>query len=380
MATANEYAPGELDAIRLARTASRGRAAVARDRQLAQDDAVFNGLKKAGAELVTAIDGVRAEAGLWERLEQAARGSTPLPLAEREALEALLEGQLPALVDALEYTPPPEIVEFLDELLNAVAGALDSDLSPEARAEQIAELRFQLGTFTFRLRALLDDEHTQPPRARRRRLRQMVIQGSDATAALAVAAASIGAEAGFTALGVPGFGSKLGGKAAELLAAAVTKKLHDALAEPDAETLEAFRRIDPDARVKAFARLLEGRLAQAISFDYGIEELLERTEGDFARLERAIERADRAAALEGPMSSARRHLQAARKTRDRDALLRALRSVQALRKDEADVTGLTATELTATEMKADDPVTADREKLRSAVARRPKPKPAADAI
>jgi hypothetical protein len=97
------------DPIRVLEVAKRGRRAVARDRQLAEDDEAFHALAEAGRDLYEALSNVLRDDEFWSQLRKATAGSTLVPPEQRDALEALVERELPAVLEALRYKPPPPV-------------------------------------------------------------------------------------------------------------------------------------------------------------------------------------------------------------------------------------------------------------------------------
>jgi hypothetical protein len=282
----------QADAIRLLEVARRGRLAVERDRQLAEDDRAFRALVDAGADLLEALTAVVADEGFWGHLRGAAEGNALLPPNERDALTLLLESELPAVFEALKYEPPPNVEELLAETMLSVAQVLENQLPLAVRVERIEGLKFGLATFNIRLRQLVEAEMPAAPRLARARLRQAVYQGTGPAVTLGIAAAGIGAELGLGTAGAGAFAARLGGKAGEVvtqaMAALARKRL--GIDREDAEVAAEGFEIDPRARIKAFSRLLESRLSRLATFDRVDEEALALAEADVARLARAVQR------------------------------------------------------------------------------------------
>jgi hypothetical protein len=281
------------DALRLAELAHRGRLAVARDRELAADDEAFRALVDDGADLLAALSDVVQDEEFWDRLRTAAAGNALLPPDERDALETLLDTELAAVLEALQYSPPPELEALLEETLSAVVNVLESQLSAQARTARIRDLEFELSVFTWHLERLVARTSEVAPAHARRRLRNAVYTGSGTAIALAITAAGIGAEAGFGALGAGAAAARIGGRAGELLAEAMAERARAHLTEParsDAEFNAGVDAIEPTVRVKVFARLVESRLARAASDLAPLRETLEAALMDACRLARADER------------------------------------------------------------------------------------------
>jgi len=282
----------ELDAVRLLRAAAAGHEAVAQDRQLAEDDEAFQAMAAAGAELLRALEAVDGDKDFWKRLRIAAAGSVLLPAVERDALETLLDAELAAVLEALRYAPPPPVYAFIEDTLDAVARACSSQLSSEERVERIDELKYQLAKFSFRLRGLIGDTYTRAP-VRRRRLRRAVYKGSGTAAALAIAGVGLGLEAGVGAIGAGAAAAKLGGKLGEMVAQALSERARAELAEglaPEGEALDRLAEIDPVARQKAFARVLESRIARGVMGYTSLEETADSAFADVDRIERCAHR------------------------------------------------------------------------------------------
>jgi hypothetical protein len=186
-------------------------------------------------------------------------------------------------------------------MLGAITRTLDRRLSPIERVDQIEDLSWELDRFIQRLRRLV--ESTQPPRpALRRRLATAIFDGSDATTSLAVAAAGVATEAGFTALGLPGgFG--------EIVGVAAAKEAQRRLAQTPDDVVIVM--LDPIARTKTSAWCLEARLAEArLALD---EHILDLAQADLDRLGRSIDRLpDRPDELVAALAAVAEHLDAAR--------------------------------------------------------------------
>ena len=269
------------EAVRLQEAAHRTRVVIGREEEFAADDAALVRLRRVGQDLLNALSHVQKDETFWDGLRIAARRSALVPEKQRAGLAALAESQLAPMLGALNYEPPPEMVEFIGRTLGAVRETLDSTQSPLAREEQVEILAWELAAFTQRLRRLLKSARLPKP-SLQRRLRSTLSKGSDTATSLAVAAAGVGAEAGFTALGIPGIGGPLG----QVIATAVMKDATRRLAEiPEAEEITA---LDPVTRTNTSARILEARLAEAR--DDSDEYMLHLASNDLERLRRSVRR------------------------------------------------------------------------------------------
>jgi hypothetical protein len=263
------------------------------------------------------LEDVVADPDFWGGLRAAAVGSALLTENQRATLERLSGSDLTAMLEALQYTPPPPVEAFVEDTMDAIGGVLETDLSAEVRAARVRELEFELISFVMRLRRLLGGRRVTSVPARRR-LPNILRRGSKIALSLGVAAAGIASEAGLLALGANPNIAKFGGKTGELVATAAAQQVQRLLPEHEAAELElaiTLDAIDPTARARAFLRLLENTIAHAAASEQVTDEAVDRAEVQLARLERAAERAgNRSRELDGALQAVAGDLQAARAT------------------------------------------------------------------
>jgi hypothetical protein len=284
------------NAISLVQAGNRMAATLARQHEWAADDQAFMALVDAGRALLPALEEVVADADFWSRLSNAAAGSALLTDEERETLGRFSDADLTAMLEALRYAPPPPVETFVEDTMDAVSGVLEVDLSADVRAARVRQLEFELSSFVWRLRRLLDVRRDVTPAPARRRLRSVLRRGSKIALSLGVAALGIVTEAGFVAHGFDPNVAKFFGKTGEVLATAAATQVENLLPEERAAEVEMavkLDEIDPTARIKVFLRLLESTLASAATSEEVTDETLDRIEVHLTRLRRAEERTGR---------------------------------------------------------------------------------------
>jgi hypothetical protein len=281
------------DALRLVQAHHRTVAALARDRELAADDEAFRALVRDGQELLANLEDVVADADFWSRLTSAAAGSAVLTDEQRESLEHLSGSELTAVFETLRYAPPPPLETFIEDTLDALDLILESNLPGEVRAARVQNLKFELTTFVMRLRRLLNARTVVVAAGReRRRVRRALRWGSKLVPPLAAAVVGIAGESFLVNLGVDVTTSKIVGKVGEGIAAAGAQRLQVLLDEdPQAGPSVVLEEINPIVRVRAFARVLEGRIARAAELDDLdlLLDTLDYVEAELGRLGRAVQ-------------------------------------------------------------------------------------------
>jgi hypothetical protein len=216
--------------------------------------------------LAGAIEDVVGDGQFWQEVTGEVEWLS-LSAGERQVdlLERLTAERLPGVLRAIGYHPPPPVLEFVDDTIEAVVASLETRVSPAERVERVAQARWALDTFSLRLRRMETEREPQRPSFLRRNTRR----AARALLVTAPAYAVVGAKFGGEALtGVPGDALEpLVAPIAASLAVRVQSVLHDR--EGELEVASALEALAPRRRVSALSGVVLGHLnrLQAAAFD-----------------------------------------------------------------------------------------------------------------